>query len=89
MYKIIVAAVLFAAAMWVNALTFLTECDDWYMRQTSQGLEMRCRSSALTVPPWLTIAGCLKATAQRDQSTGKIIIRCGAGSFAGPPVAIK
>lgn len=75
---------LIALAPSASALTFLSECDDFYMKQQPNGLEFRCRSTGLTVPPWLTIKDCIKASARKD-ANGKITITCGPGSFQTDP----
>lgn len=65
----------FGTAAYAAAVTFLPECADWYMRQAGTRLELRCRSTGTSVPPWLTIADCPNAGARRDQA-GKTRISC-------------
>ena len=69
-----------------GALTFVSECDDFYMKQQTNALEFRCRSTA---QPWLVVTGCVRASAKKD-SNGVIKITCGPGSFqTDPKVSVK
>lgn len=62
-------------ASYAATVTFLPNCADWYMRQVGMKLELRCRSTGTSVPPWLTIADCPSATARRDPA-GNTRISC-------------
>ena len=65
----------FGTAAYAATVTFLPSCADWYMRQAGAKLELRCRSTGTSVPPWLTIADCPHAGAKRDPA-GNTRISC-------------
>jgi len=70
-------------------ITFVSQCADVYFRQVATGLEVRCRSTGTSVPAWITIGGCLKATAALDPFTQTYKVTCGPGSFAQPVTQIQ